>query len=77
MNLRIHADFNNRTEEYKVRLDVMGSLRDLEQHKNQVSEGSLVLLSDQEVEVEARLEFDKVDGIWLGIPDWTTLRHLT
>jgi hypothetical protein len=76
MKIRIHADFNNSTEDDKVRLIVMGSLRDLEQHKNQLCEGLVVILTDQEIEVEARLQFDSVDGMWLGVPDWSTLRHL-
>jgi hypothetical protein len=35
-----------------------------------------VLLNDGEVEVEAQLERDQHDEMWLGVPDWSTLRDL-
>jgi hypothetical protein len=34
--------------------------------------GLVVLLSDDTLEVEARLEFDDADQRWWGVPDWNT-----
>lgn len=76
MQIRLHADFNNCTEDYKARLDTMGSLRDIERHKDELCAGMTVLLNDGELEVEARLERDEENEMWLGVPDWSTLRHL-
>lgn len=74
--IRLHADFNNCTEDYKARLDTMGSLRDIEQHKDELREGMTVILNDGEIEVEARFERDPNDEIWIGVPDWSTRRDL-
>lgn len=77
MKIHLYADFNNSREDDKVRLNTIGSLGDIEKHKGQLHEGDRVMLSDTEIEVEADLERDPESGIWLGVPDWTTLRHLT
>jgi hypothetical protein len=74
--IRLHADFNNCTEDQKVRLHTLASLRDIDQHKRELRSGIRVLLNDGEIEVEARLERDRYDEMWLGVPDWSTLRDL-
>ena len=77
MKIRLYADFNNMTEDDKVLLSAVGSRRDVEQHQNRLTEGLVVILSDNEFEVEARLVRDADHGIWLGIPYWSTRRDLT
>lgn len=71
--LRIYADFNSCDEDGRVWLNCVGSLRDIEPHKEDLKDGLRVLLyMTGEFEVEANLIFD---GIWNGFPDWTTIRY--
>ena len=77
MKIRLYADFNNMTEDDKVLLSAVGSRKDIDKHKESLAEGLVVILSDNELEVEARLIRDDEHAIWLGIPDWSTRRDLT
>jgi hypothetical protein len=72
--VRVWADFNNRDEQGRVRLNTVGSLKDIEKHHDEIREGTKVILNaEDDFEVEARLTFDKV---WRAIPDMTTIKYL-
>jgi hypothetical protein len=72
--IRVYADFNNMDEHDRVRLNTVGSMKDLELHKEVLREGMRVLFYvPGDFEVEGNLVFDV---IWRGIPDWTTIRYL-
>jgi hypothetical protein len=71
--LRIYADFNSTDEEGRVMLNTVGSLADLDRHKDEIAEGMTVILySPGDFEVLGTLVFE---GIWMGIPDWSTIRY--
>ena len=71
--LRIYADFNNTGEDDRVRLNTVGSLRDLRALEGQLADGLRVILyMTDEFEVEGTLVFDT---IWNGIPDWSTIKY--
>ena len=71
--VRIYADFNNTDEQGRVRLSTVGSKRDLDAHKDEVTDGLRVILyMTDEFEVEGALVFD---GIWRGIPVWSTIKY--
>jgi hypothetical protein len=75
MSIRIHADFNAQTEDRKIWLDTVGSLACIEKIETPLVEGMTVVLYDEELEVQARLERFS-DGVhWLGLPDWSTKRY--
>jgi hypothetical protein len=38
--------------------------------------GLIVTLYDEEMEVDAVVEFDEQDRVWLGRPHWSTRRDL-
>ena len=72
--VRVWADFNNRDEQGRVRLNTVGSLKDIEKHHDEIRDGTKVILNaEDDFEVEARLTFDKV---WRAIPDMTTIKYL-
>jgi hypothetical protein len=72
--LRIYADFNNCDEQGRVRLNTVGSLRDIDVLQRDMAPGLRVIVyTPDELEVEADLEFDV---IWLGTPDWATIKYL-
>jgi hypothetical protein len=69
--IRIYADFNCQDEQGRIRLNTVGSLKDLATHKNELHEGAKVILyMPDDVEVEGVLVFDE---IWFGIPDYNTI----
>ena len=71
--IRIYADFNSSDEQGRVMLNTVGSLRDIEQHKNVITEGmKVVLYMPGDFEVSGTLVFE---GIWKGIPDWGTILY--
>jgi hypothetical protein len=71
--IRIHADFNDVDDFGRVYLHLLGSLMDIEKHKDEMVEGMKVLLYvPDEFEVVGTLVFDRV---WRAMPDWTTLHY--
>jgi hypothetical protein len=71
--IRIYADFNSCDEQGRVRLNTVGSLKDIKQHENVLEDGMRVLLyMKDEFEVYGTLVFE---DIWLGIPDFSTIRY--
>lgn len=75
MSIRIYADFNNCEEGGKVRLNTNGSLNDLSQVKGKIEQGMFVWLYDEEFEVLTKLEYHPKWKIWLGEPNWSTIRY--
>lgn len=71
--IRIYADWNDRDEQGRLRLDIAGALRDLDTHHQALVDGLRVLLDVQhEFELEATLVFEE---IWRAIPDLATIRY--
>src|SRR3989344_8956132 len=71
--IRIYADFNSKDERGRVRLSTAGSRKDIERHRASLKEGlEVILYMADDCEVRGALTYD---GIWLGIPDWNTIRH--
>jgi len=75
MAIRIYVDFNTMTTDPKERVYINTPMQpDLAER---LRSGLVVILFDEEMEVEAVLEFDEKDHIWLGQPDWSTRRDLS
>lgn len=71
--IRIYADFNSSDEQGRVRLSTVGSRKDIERHRPSLKEGmEVILYTPGDFEVRGTLTFDR---IWLGIPDWSTIRY--
>ena len=64
----IYADFNNRDEHDRVRLNSRGSLQDIERLGPTVHRGLEVWLADEEG--RARATLDLVHATWVGLPKW-------
>ncbi len=73
---RIYVDFNTMEEDDRVFIAGIGrqSPRDVEL-VNVLRDGEHVLLYDEDMEIEAIVEFDVEHSRWMGVPDWATLRH--
>jgi hypothetical protein len=69
----LYVDFNARTEDDCIRLDMAGARRSLE--LTNVQPGQWVWLSDGELRVGGHVEEER--GQLLARPDWTTLEDLS
>jgi hypothetical protein len=73
--IRIYADFNSQDDQGRVILNTVGSIEDLKRHEHELSEGTEVLLYMDDVELHGTLVFE--EDVWMGLPDFDTIRHLT
>jgi hypothetical protein len=73
---RIFADFNNCDQEYRIRLNAVGSLRDIAMLPAPLTDGALVTLADGEGEFEVDATVAFTGKIWIATPIWETKRSL-
>jgi len=74
---RIYADENDKTADGCYMLHIAGSLKDIARYEGQLKPGMKVLFNVQdEFEVEGTLAYDGGTKIWLGRPDYSTMRDL-
>ena len=74
MAVRLYVDFNTIAMDPKERVYINPHTQPgLTQ---QLHTGLVATLYDEEMEVEAVVEFDEHDRVWLGQPHWSTRRDL-
>ncbi len=74
MARRIYVDFNTMTSDPKERVSINTRMQpDL---AKKLRSGLVVTLYDEEMEVEAIVEFDEQNLVWRGQPNWSTRRDL-
>lgn len=74
MGMRIYADFNTMTADPKERVYINTQMQP--SLAKDFHPGLVVTLYDEEMEVEAIVEFDDHNHVWLGQPNWSTRRDL-
>jgi hypothetical protein len=74
MGMRIYVDFNTITTDAKERVYLNTQVQPA--LAKDLHPGLVVTLYDEEMEVEATVEFDEYDHVWLGQPHWSTRRDL-
>ncbi|GAB3922369.1 hypothetical protein [Mucilaginibacter myungsuensis] len=73
----LFADFNNNDREGRLRLNLNGTIKDLEAKGMILSEGLEVILTDgDELSVLATIEFSKSENIWVGKFDDKDVKYL-
>lgn len=71
--LKVYADFHNADEDGFVRLNTIGTTRDLSAQGVQLRSGLELLLSDGELETPAVVSAPGSEGVWRASIDWTAL----
>jgi hypothetical protein len=74
MAVRLYVDFNTMAMDPKERVYINPNTHSALAQK--LHPGLVVTLYDEEMEVEAVVEFDEHDHAWLGQPNWSTRRDL-
>ena len=74
MVVRLYVDFNTMTSDPKERVSINTQIQPA--LAKDLRPGLVVTLYDEEMEVDALVEFDEQDQVWLGQPHWSTRRDL-
>ena len=69
----IYADFNNCDPQGRVRLNTVGSLRNLASTGVRLEDGMPLHVTDNELGVNGTAEFSKEENIWTARFDWNQL----
>jgi hypothetical protein len=72
--MRIYVDFNTTTTDSKERVYINTQVQPA--LEKDLYPGLTVTLYDEEMEVEAMMEFDEHNHVWLGRPNWSKRRDL-
>jgi hypothetical protein len=74
INIRIYVDFNSRDEDSNIAINT--GIPDHEHLKKILTDGLFVILFDETLEVDARVKWNEIIGMWVGIPDWKSKHHI-
>jgi hypothetical protein len=72
-SIKLSVDFNNADTEGKVRLNTVGTFRDLKTNNVKLENGLKVLLYDDDLEALGIVEFSENESIWVAKIDWNIL----
>lgn len=73
MRPKVYADFQNADIRGGVRLNTAGTLEDVEKLGLALTDGSVLLLSDDELETEGVVELSYEEQIWVARIEWSKL----
>jgi hypothetical protein len=71
----VYADFQNADTRGRVRLNCVGTIRDLAEKRILLSEGLRLTLSDDDLEVEGDVHFAEDEQLWVAVIDWNAIRQ--
>jgi hypothetical protein len=71
----IYADFNNADEQGRLRLNCVGTIRDLGRLGVQLQDGLKLRVHDEELEAEGEVHYSSDERIWVAQVDWNAVRQ--
>jgi hypothetical protein len=71
----VYADFHNADSRGRLRLNCVGTIRDLAEKRIVLEEGLRLLLSDDELEVDGEVHFAEEEHVWVAEIDWDAIRQ--
>lgn len=71
----IYADFNNADQMGRLRLNCIGTVRDLGRLGLQLQNGLRVRVHDEELEAEAEIGYSSDEHIWVAKIDWDAIKQ--
>ena len=66
----VYADFHNADSRGRLRLNCVGTIRDLAEGGITLSEGLPLTLSDDDLEVDGEAHFAEEEHLWVAVIDW-------
>ncbi len=74
--IKIYGDFNNTDSNGNIRLNVNGSLDDIERQKIELKDGMAVVITDFELEISGYTKYSIKEKIWVACVNWFELKEL-
>jgi hypothetical protein len=74
---KVFADFNNADQQGRIRLNTVGTIRDLDRLGIVLQEGAELLLSCLELEAEGRATYSDHEHVWVASINWDQIRELS
>lgn len=72
---RVFADFNNADTLGRLRLNCVGTIEDLARQQITLQEHQSLTLYDEDLEVEAQVEYSTEEHVWVALIDWNAIRR--
>ena len=72
----IFADFMNADTQGRVRLNCIGSTRDLSRLGVRLVDGLRIIVTDDELEADGEVVYSTDEHIWVAKIDWNAIRRL-
>jgi hypothetical protein len=66
----IFADFNNADARGRLRLNTVGTIRDLAEQGLELYDGLTLTVHDEELQVDGRVCFSPEENLWVAVIDW-------
>jgi hypothetical protein len=74
---KVFADFQNADEQVRLRLNCIGTIKDLSRQGTQLIPGEKLLIYSEELEADAVIECSEQEKIWVAEIDWEQIREVT
>jgi hypothetical protein len=70
----VYADLQNADAQGRLRLNCIGTIRDLAQQSVSLHDGLELTLYDEDLEVEGKVLFSSEEHLWVAAIDWKAIR---
>jgi hypothetical protein len=70
----VYADFHNADPEGRLRLNCVGTIRDLALQNITLQDGLSLTLHDEELEADGEVHFSPGEHLWVAAIDWEAIR---
>ena len=70
----VYADFHNADADGRLRLNTIGTIRDLSCQNITLRDGLALTLHDEELEVDGEVRFSPGEHLWVAAIDWDAIR---
>jgi hypothetical protein len=70
----VYADLQNADTQGRLRLNCIGTIRDLARQNLALREGLELTLYDEDLEVDGEVVFSRDEHLWVAVIDWDGVR---
>ena len=74
--LRVFADFHNADAQGRLRLNCVGTVRDLSRQRIELTDGLTLVLYSEELEVEGQVQYSSEENLWVAVIDWDAIKEV-
>ena len=74
--LRVYADFHNADAQGRLRLNCVGTVRDLSHQRIELEDGLKLALYSEDLEVEGQVQYSTEENLWVAVIDWDAIEEV-